>query len=348
MSLSMRVTTAAEETLTRRAFVAPVDVLGVIGWLTWSHIDRWRKGRTDDLESGAAVRADRLFEAVNLLRHWAEQKGLVPSEVEYVAATRDRRALRFTVDGDPDVERLFRTHWMPASLPAAKRERITQKQSAAPDLVVIQPLNDFTCTTCGEIDSLLIMEDAGPICMTCADMDHLFFLGSGDAALTRRAKKASVLSAVVVRFSRSRKRYERQGLLVEPEALELAEEQCLADEEVRLRRRERDRVRREHGDVEFADRLAKEIVRLFPSCPAERAIAIARHTGVRGSGRVGRSAAGRALDENAVAAAVVASVRHTDTTYDELLMSGVGRADARDKVRSSIDEILERWRGDQS
>ena len=42
-----------------------------------------------------------------------------------------------------------------------------------------------------------------------------------DAALTLRAKKNSRLSAVVVRFSRARKRYERQGILVAEDALEL-------------------------------------------------------------------------------------------------------------------------------
>jgi hypothetical protein len=74
-------------------------------------------------------------------------------------------------------------------------------------------------------------------------MDHLVFLGSGDAAPTRRARKRSGLSAVVVRFSRARKRYERQGVLVEQEALEQAEAECLADEELRGRRREREAER---------------------------------------------------------------------------------------------------------
>jgi hypothetical protein len=46
----------------------------------------------------------------------------------------------------------------------------------------------------------------------------LEFLLAGDAALSRRAKSARVY-AVVVRFSRSRKRYERQDLLVQPQAL---------------------------------------------------------------------------------------------------------------------------------
>jgi hypothetical protein len=69
---------------------------------------------------------------------------------------------------------------------------------------------------------LLIMEDAGPVCMKCAQMDHLVFLPSGDPGLTRRVRKASTLSAVVGRWSRARRRYERQGLLVEPAALDAA------------------------------------------------------------------------------------------------------------------------------
>jgi hypothetical protein len=41
--------------------------------------------------------------------------------------------------------------------------------------------------------------------------------------------------------------------------------------------------------------------------------------------------------------AVVASIRHLDTDYDELLMSGVERADAREQIRDAIDEVLTRW-----
>jgi hypothetical protein len=62
-------------------------------------------------------------------------------------------------------------------------------------------------------------------------MDHLVYLPSGDAKLSRRAKAASGLSAVVVRFSRARRRYERQGVLVEKDALARAEAQCRADVE---------------------------------------------------------------------------------------------------------------------
>jgi hypothetical protein len=100
---------------------------------------------------------------------------------------------------------------MPKAPPAGS----TQQPGRPADLVVISPLKDWTCAGCNAASAtgdFLIMADVGPLCLTCADMDHLIFLRSGDAALTRRAKQASKLSAVVVRWSRSRKRYQRQGI----------------------------------------------------------------------------------------------------------------------------------------
>ena len=41
---------------------------------------------------------------------------------------------------------------------------------------------------------------------------------------------------------------------------------------------------------------------------------------------------------------MIASVRHDDTNYDELLMSGVSRAAARNQVRGEVDRILAEWR----
>ena len=111
----------------------------------------------------------------------------------------------------------------------------------------------------------------------------------------------------------------------------------------RLRRREQDALRRAGEDVEFQRRFATHIARLYPGCPAQRAQAIASHAGVRGSGRVGRSAAGRALDEQAITLAVRASIRHEDTGYDDLLMSGVSRDEARARTRPVIDRILAAW-----
>ena len=111
---------------------------------------------------------------------------------------------------------------------------------------------DSTCGECGEELGrgawITLQDEKGAVCLTCADLDHLVLLASGDAALTRRARKHSRLSAVVLEWSRARKRYERQGLLVENEAVDRAEEECEADAEVRAERRARAAVRRAELD----------------------------------------------------------------------------------------------------
>lgn len=212
-------------------------------------------------------------------------------------------------------------------------------------LLVVQPLRRKQCAECrGGPLSLLVLEEGAPRCLDCADLGHLVFLPRGDTALTRRAREESALSAVVVRFNRRRARYERQGVLVEEEALTRAEVRCLADAEARRRRRLRDARRRATEDVRFTDAFAAEIRRLLPCCPVERARGIAAHASVRGSGRVGRSAAGRALSEGAVVSAVVASVRHLDTPYDQLLMSGVPRHEARRRIAAAVEHVLGGWR----
>ncbi|MDQ0990274.1 DUF2293 domain-containing protein [Streptomyces sp. V3I7] len=216
--------------------------------------------------------------------------------------------------------------------------------SSGSGLVVIQPLRRKHCAACrrGPL-SLLVVEDGTPRCLDCADLGHLVFLPSGDTALTRRSREESALSAVVVRLNRRRNRYERQGVLVEEEALARAEERCLADSEARSRRRARDTQRRAVEDVRFPEAFTAEIRRLFPGCPAERAQGIAAHASLRGSGRVGRSAAGRALSEEAVRSAVAASVRHVDTPYDQLLMSGVPRKEARRRTAGKVETVLAEW-----
>ena len=343
--LEQRVVRAAEAALAQRRFVTAIDVLVGLGWLEPRRVDVWRQGRVPYLEAVVIASLGKISTAMKAFRGWAAARGLKPSETAYVARMRDRRPLRFSKSGDPAIEQAYRAHWVSPELSDRKRERLAERHSRPPDLVVVSAVKDWTCAVCDSEDGgWLIMEDPGAVCMACADMDHLVFLPSGDAALTRRATKNSRLSAVVVRFSRARKRYERQGILVEEDALERAEQECLADEQVRARRRERDAAGRAGADLKLQARMAVEIRKLFPGCPAKRAEAIARHAAQRGSGRVGRSAAGRALDHEALELAVLASVRHQDSGYDQLLMSGVDRVTARERVRDQVNAVLGGWR----
>ncbi len=216
------------------------------------------------------------------------------------------------------------------------------------DLKVFITTHEVTCSECksdlGQHAWVLLAGERGAICLACADLDHLLFLPPGNPALTRRAHKHSTLSAVVLQWSRARKRYERQGLLVEAQALERAEKECLADSDARQRRQERDAMRRAELDAEYVEQFARRVRELFPGCPKGREIAIAEHACLKYSGRVGRSAAAKDLEPEAIRLAVIAHIRHTESKYDQLLAEGYDRQDARTQVAGDIDLVLERWK----
>ena len=149
----------------------------------------------------------------------------------------------------------------------------------------------------------------------------------------------------MLKWSRARKRYERQGLLVEEGALARAEAQCLADADARARAREREAERRVELDHDYVDRFAQCVRELFQQCPQGVEFSIARHACLKYSGRVGRSAAAKALDEQAVRLAVAAHLRHAQTGYDALLGAGVDRHEARRRVQDRVDAVLAEWRG---
>jgi hypothetical protein len=214
------------------------------------------------------------------------------------------------------------------------------------EIVVFWTVRPSQCSECGEeLDKgrFLRLEQEKALCLECADLDHLEFLPSGDTAVTRRASKYSKLRAVVVRWSRTRKRYERQGILAEPEAIDRAEEESLADAEVRARRQARAAERRAIEDQEFVAAFAQAIRARFPRCPAGEETEIARHACRKYSGRVGRTAAAKEFDPEAIRLAVVAHIRHVHTNYDELLGRCGDRQEARARVHHRVSDILDDW-----
>lgn len=214
------------------------------------------------------------------------------------------------------------------------------------DIVVFWIVGDSVCADCGEAlgkGRFLRLESERPLCLSCADLAHLVFLERGDAALTRRTTRYSTLHAVVVRFSRARKRYERQGVLVEEQALARAERDCWSDAQARKSASERAVARRLELDAAFVEAFGRRVGELFPGCPREAQRAIAEHACQKYSGRVGRSAAAKDMDAHAVELAVRAHVRHAHTPYDRLLCEGMERCDARREVASLVEESLERW-----
>ena len=350
--LQERVVQAAEAVLQRSGSVGPLELFQEMGWLQPVHVEVWRKGNEHYrvLEKWIHAGAGKVDKAIFHFQEWVRQRGLRPIEASYTRRSpRGVEQLQVTEDGNPEREKFYRTHYAPADLPGKKTAKLAEKLNKAPDLVVFEKVSEEgKCSECGaELvrGDFLFMEKSQPLCLVCADLDHLVFLPSGDTAMSRRARKHSPLLAVVVRFSRTRKRYERQGLLVATEALDKAETECDADAPERAAARKQAAVRRVAEDREFVAAMTEVILGKYPACPAGEARRIAAHTARRGSGRVGRSAAGRELDPQAIKLAVIAHIRHEHTNYDHLLMEGAPRLDARVLVHDKIDQMLAKWRG---
>jgi hypothetical protein len=102
-------------------------------------------------------------------------------------------------------------------------------------------------------------------------------------------------------------------------------------------------VRRTELDRQYVERFAARVRELYPQCPAGRETVIAEHACLKYSGRVGRSAAARSFDEDAIRLAVMAHVRHAETQYDSFLARGDDRWEARAQVGGAVEQVLARW-----
>lgn len=215
------------------------------------------------------------------------------------------------------------------------------------DLRVFVSMSETRCNECGEdLDRaswIKLQRKQGTLCLACADLDHLVFLPSGDAALARTVRRYSILSAVVFKWGSTRKWYERQGLLVEEEGLARAEQDCLVESEARERRRMRLAERRAELDPNYVEQFAMEVRALYPGCPPGREKIIAEQACLKYRRRLGRSGAVKVLDLLSVNSTVWSHVRHSATAYDFLLAGGMDRLKARTRVDAAVGDILVRW-----
>lgn len=198
-----------------------------MGLLQFVHVKEWQKGKIPYLEKMIQGSVEKINYAMKYFHLWANKKGLKSSQMAYLARTKGpKRELQFSKNNDSALEKAFRTYYVSPALSEKKYQRIQEKLNTAPELVVFMTINDSECAQCKKKlmkGNFLLVEVDQALCLTCAGFDTLHFLPSGNAKLTRYVKQYSALCIVVVRFSRTRKRYERQGILVEPEAIEKAE-----------------------------------------------------------------------------------------------------------------------------
>ena len=213
------------------------------------------------------------------------------------------------------------------------------------DILVFVTRQGGECAECGRDlnkgDIIFLERETGPLCLACADLGHLLYLRAGNARLTRLAKKYSRLYAVVLKWARARKRYERQGILVEAQALEKSERECFDEEEFQQRLQRREAEERLYLNEDFIRTFLEKLNQLFPKCPSGTAHTIAREACYWYCDQLGQPIF--VLDDEIIFNVVQTYVRHQYTDYDELLMSGLNRFGARNAVREQVDAVLRKW-----
>jgi hypothetical protein len=129
--LRHKIAAAGSAAVARNGYVTPIDALLATGWLSPEQVENWRRGRVPYLERVTIASLPKITTAMRIFRRWAESEGLRPSETVYVSWTKDRHRLRFSKSGAPNIERAYRTHWLPRKKngtapktePAAHRQR---------------------------------------------------------------------------------------------------------------------------------------------------------------------------------------------------------------------------------
>lgn len=186
-------------------------------------------------------------------------------------------------------------------------------------------------------------EKTNGVCFDCSPFKTYTFLASGDAAMTRRAKKHSTLCAAVLEWNQRRKRFERLGQYVEAAAIEAAKQECVADEKIRFVKNQKAAVKREELDKIYIQEFAVEIRKRYPNCPVNREIEIATHACEKHSGRVGRTADAKAFDAEMIDLAVEAHIRHTETNYDNEFGKGKKKREIRQTIKTDVVQVLKKW-----
>ncbi|MFH0799801.1 MAG: hypothetical protein V2A66_06425 [Pseudomonadota bacterium] len=134
--LEKRVARAAGEAVDDHGYVSAIEVFTGIGWLDPVRIADWRKGRIPYLEKVIQTNLSKISRAMKSFRAWAERAGLKPSETAYLARTcGPKRHLRFSISGDPHIEKAWRTHFVSKRLSESKQKRLHERLGCFTELV---------------------------------------------------------------------------------------------------------------------------------------------------------------------------------------------------------------------
>lgn len=123
-NMTEKVQSAVYRQCQSRGYATPVDVLIDIGVLDKKKHEDWRRGRIPFLEAVCTMNLHKLSEVLKIIRKYAMDNGLKPSETDYRQWGAKSRKLRFSKTGNPAVEKSYSTHYT-----VNKNSKIQKKQT---------------------------------------------------------------------------------------------------------------------------------------------------------------------------------------------------------------------------
>lgn len=137
--LKQRVLQAAEEALLRQHYVSPIDLFIGMKLLQPIHVDEWRKGKIQYLETVIQGSLDKLSFSMNCFSTWAKEKRLKPCPIVYMAKTSGpEKELRYSESGNPEIEQFYRIHYFSPVLSETEQKKLREKLNKLPVLVVFR------------------------------------------------------------------------------------------------------------------------------------------------------------------------------------------------------------------
>ncbi|MGP4073274.1 hypothetical protein ACTWQB_12045 [Piscibacillus sp. B03] len=102
-----------KQLLYEKGYVSPVDLLIKMDRLKPKQVEDWRRKRVPYLERVVAGNLNKLNIILSTLSQIAKQQNLKPSQTHYQSWGKGpKQSLRFSKSGQPQVERLYATHYI--------------------------------------------------------------------------------------------------------------------------------------------------------------------------------------------------------------------------------------------
>ncbi len=130
-SIERRVNEAMSAALKHHKYVSAVDVLVGMELLTTETVESWRKGQIPYLERVVIAGLGTISRAMRFFHQQSRKGGLLPRETAYLTRGSGKRPLRFSKSGNPNIEKLYRTHYNTKAIREQSAAKMAQRSTTA-------------------------------------------------------------------------------------------------------------------------------------------------------------------------------------------------------------------------